>query len=305
MSLLNRPSDGIHSVLTVIFKLLLSEGRERGQLVELCAPQGSISDEKTRQTLNRWLELGLFQETADGKVSLHSDVRKDERDIQKLPSVARRIVLAEHNNADFWASEGAKSADFTRSLCWLLAQDCWSIDFSGWDQTQALIQRQFPSNAVLIQNDTRWSGLRAWVPFLGFGWMAKYPTGALIADPTDAIRDALPMVFGKKRTLGACDCIELLAEILPVLDGGIYRKALEERLRERSGPDSWQPPPEGQLSTSLSRALLRLRDEGILTGTLSADFTERPRVFLTGRQRVSIVKDGISDFIWSPTPKSV
>jgi hypothetical protein len=303
MSLLNRPSDGIHSVLTVIFKLLLSEGRiERDRLVRMCAPRGSINDEKTRQTLNRWLELGLFQETADGTITLHPDVRKDERDIQKLPKLARRIVLAEQNNTDFWASEEAKAADFTRSLCWLLAQDCWSIDFAGWDQAQALIQRQLPSNAVLIQNDTRWSGLKAWVPFLGFGWSAKYPTGTLVADPTEAIRDTLPSVFGNRRTLRAADCIASLVDSLPVLDGGTYRKAVEEKLRERSGPDAWRPPLKDQLSTSFSRALLRLNEEGILTWSLRADSGEHERVYLTGRSDSSLVKDGISEFTWSPNP---
>jgi hypothetical protein len=298
MSLLNRPSDGIHSVLTVIFKLLLAERRiERDQLVALCAPQGSVNDEKTRQTLNRWLELGLFQET-DEKVSLHPDIRKEERDIQKLPIVARRVALAEQNNTDFWASEGAKSADFTRSLCWLLAQDCWAIDFSGWDQAQGLIQKQMPTNAVLLQNDTRWSGLKAWVPFLGFGWIAKYPTGALIADPTDAIRDALPTVFDKKRTMEACDCIAALAEAVPVLDGGVYRNALEQKLRERSGPDAWQPPPDGHLSTSFSRALMRLSEEGVLIGSLKADFDPHRRVYLTGRRRSTITV--FSHLTWSP-----
>lgn len=307
MSLLNRPSDGIHSVLTVIFKLLLAEKSiELDTLVGLCAPNGAIdekkdkNEEKTRQTLNRWIQLGLFQKSKDEKVAIHPDLRKDERDLQSLPSVARRIVLAEYNNTDFWASEGAKAADFTRSLCWLLAQDCWAVDFAGWEQAQAMIQRQLPGEAILVQNDTRWSGLKAWVPFLGFGWIAKYPTGSLVADPTDAIRDALPTVFGRKRVLEACDCISALAEILPVLDGGTFRKAVEEKLRERSGPDAWQSPPDGHLSTSLSRSLLRLVEEGVLTGTFKNDFDPDRRVRLTGRRRSTI--ETFSHFFWSPTP---
>jgi hypothetical protein len=300
MSLMNLPSDGIHSVLIVIFKLVLSEGRiKQDRLVKLCAPQGSISDKKTRQTLNRWIELGIFSESAGKEISLHPDVRKDERAIHKLPSLARRIVLAEHNNANFWASEGAKSADFTRSLCWLLAQDCWAVNLVGWTQAQELIQRQISGDTVLAQNDTRWPGLKAWVPFLGFGWIAKHPSGALVADPTDAIREALPSVFGKKRTLEASDCIAALAATLPVLDGGTYRKAVEEKLRERTGPDAWQSPPDGHLSTSLSRALLRLIEEGVLTGNLKADFDPDRRVRFTGRRGSTI--ETFSHFSWAPT----
>lgn len=299
MSLLNRTSDGLHSVLAVIYKLLLAETQiERDRLVGLCAPHGSINEEKTRQTLNRWLELGLFQATQDDKVSLHPDVRKDERNLQKLPSVARRIAFKEENNTDLWASEGAKAADFTRSLCWLLAQDSWVIDFAGWDQAQALIQKQLSGDTVLVQNDTRWSGLKAWAPFLGFGWTAKYPTGALVADPTDAIRDALPVAFDKKRIIEARDFLAIIAEILPVLDGGRYRQGVEEKLLERTGPHAWQAPPDGHISTSLSRSLLRLIEEGVVTGSLKADFDPLRRVRLTGRNRSTI--GTFSHFTWFP-----
>ena len=36
-------------------------------------------------------------------------------------------------------------------------------------------------------------------------------------------------------------------------------------MRAASGPDAWQPPPEHQLSTSLSRAILRLTNDGTIS----------------------------------------
>ena len=54
MSLLNRPSDGIHSVLTVIFKLLLEEKSiELDRLVGLCAPTGAIDEKKEKNGSER------------------------------------------------------------------------------------------------------------------------------------------------------------------------------------------------------------------------------------------------------------
>ena len=77
--------------------------------------------------------------------------------------------------------------------------------------------------------------------------------------------------------------VNALAQAIPVLDGGTYRQKLETELIKAQGPTAWQPPPNGQLSTSLSRALLRLQEEKCLKGELRADSDARIRVTLTGR----------------------
>lgn len=306
MSLLNLTSDGTHSALIVIFKLLLAEKSaiERDKLVALCAPTSLVSDKKMiGNTINRWTQFGLFQIAGeDEKISIHPDVCKDEKELHLLPRLARRVVLHPENNGDLWASEAARAADFTRGITWLLAQDVYLTEWEGWTTAQPVLQRQMPTvdndEASRVRNDTRWPSLKVWARFLGFGWKNARGRGALILDPTDAIRDALPAVFGRKRTLEACDCMAALAEALPVLDGGTYRNAVEEKLRERSDPDAWQPPPDGHLSTSLSRALLRLSEEGSLTGSLAADFDPHRRVHLTGRRRSTVAS--FSHFTWSP-----
>jgi hypothetical protein len=149
---------------------------------------------------------------------------------------------------------------------------------------QAIMKIQLPGNdSVFGQNDTRWNGLRKWAPFLGFGRVGNTQGSPLIIDPTDALRNALPIIFGNRLTLSADEFLFATAEAVPVLDHGIYRKMVEGKLRENEGPDGWLSPPQGQLSTSLSRALLRLISDGTLKVENRSDAPERAR--LTGRKR--------------------
>ena len=82
----------------------------------------------------------------------------------------------------------------------------------------------------------------------------------MIPDPTTAIRDALPEIFNSNERLTAKEFVESLGESLPVLDGGKYRKYIEEY---RKGED---PDPK-QLSEATSDALDRL----VLEETLLID----------------------------------
>ena len=63
-----------------------------------------------------------------------------------------------------------------------------------------------------------------------------------------------------------------LAEVLPVLDGGSYRKKVESALDK----SQWlQPARDDLLSTSLSRAIWRLIQAGILSPENRADSGDR------------------------------
>lgn len=286
MSLLNRANDGNHSVLVTIVKLLLSEKKQlnRDNIVNMCAP-GEVGDPaKVRQTINRWIELGLIQEKGD-RVLLHEDVRKEERSIECLPDLARRLVLRRENNSDLWATEDAHASDFTRAISWLLAQDVWKISADRWDDIQSLTQQQIGNGSTIIQNDVRWQGLKAWAKYLGFAWNPAAPRSAIVIEPTRAIRVAIPKVFGRRKSLEAAEFLKGLASEIPVIDGGFYRTEVEERLGERDGRGAWSPPPNKQISTSLSQSILRLTLDGTLVGDNKADSDEAIRVTLTGRNQ--------------------
>lgn len=276
MSLLNRPSDGMHSVLIAVNNLLAQEGPMRiQQIIELCAPESCGDQSQVRQTLNTWVKLGLFGKSEDDKISFSKSIAKSEKTREALPRVARRLVLAPENNTNLWAAESIGSADFTRSIAWLLAQDVYRAELNSWGDAQALIQKQVNKSVTIIQNDTRWSGLKAWSQFLGFVWFGKFPSGALVIDPTEAISDALPEIFKKRSTITAEQFVAELAQSIPVLDSGEYRNEVESKLNEHG---AWHPQPEGCVSTSLSRCILRLIHEGILVGENLSDAGSRLRL---------------------------
>ena len=115
-------------------------------------------------------------------------------------------------------------------------------------------------------------------------------------DPTLAIQDALPAVFGRKQSMPALEVVESLAEMLPVLDGGKYRKKVEAKLADHSGADAWRPPPDKHLSTSFSRALLRLDEMGTLKFEHKDD--AKDRILLTGREQRCVGR--VSHFVFKP-----
>jgi hypothetical protein len=291
MSLLNRPNDGLHSVLVAIFKLLLMRGEQsRQELLDLIAPPTLFVDqeedkkqEMAKKTLKRWVQLGLFQQSAIDEISLTGD-KKSKLTIDSLPSLSRSLALKPEKNTDFLDEEPQGAGDFTRAITWLLAQNAWKLDSRSWGVIQSQIQQQCPAGLTILQNDARWSALKAWSCFLGFAWIAKAPNGEfLVPDPTEAVRDALPKIFGESKALEARSMVDALAQAIPVLDGGTYRQKLEAELKKTQGPDAWRPPPNGQLSTSLSRAVLRLVEEKYLKGDKKADADAQVRVALSGR----------------------
>ena len=298
MSLLSRPSNGLLSVLVATFKLLLMRGKlPRQELLDLVAPPPLFADQAddkkqdmAKKTLNRWVQLGLFQKSTDDEISLVGD-KKSKPTIDLLPSLARSLVLKPENNPDFLDEEPQGAGDFTRAIAWLLAQNAWKLDSRSWEVIESRTKQQCPEGLTILQNNTRWDGLKAWSCFLGFAWTAKAPNGEmLVPDPTKAVRDTLPQIFGKSKELEARSMVDALAQAIPVLDGGTYRQKLEAELEKKQGPDAWRPPPNGQLSTSLSRALLRLQEEKFLKGVKSADIDAQVRVFLSGRNNQIIAE---------------
>ncbi|MDG9793528.1 protein DpdG [Brucella anthropi] len=270
MSILNMPSDGLFNVLIVLVRALVRFGpKSRDELLASCgANVSSVEPKQLNQTLNRWMELGLFELEAD-QVRLnevHTKALGKKPDVAelKLPGIIRSIALRPENNLRFWESEGNRSADLNRGLSWILAQDIYTIDTGSHERIQKLENEQIADlSKRIFQNDTRWNGLRTWMVYLGFG-----RTGArMTVDPTVAVRDELPQIFKQDTTLPASIFVERASEIVPVLDRGKYRVEMEAVLN----PASWAAPSENQISTSLSRAIQRLDREGFIATEQRAD----------------------------------
>lgn len=260
MSILNRASDGLFNVLIVLYTVVHeSKSIQRDRLISKCAP-GLIDQEKVRQTLIRWIQLGLFQISTEEEVSIAEEYqldrnRKWEISLLNLPNLIRRVVFDDQNNQNFWDSEKSLSADFTRGVAWLLAQDVYAFSSQNFSTIETLESSQIKDKTKrVVVNNTRWDGLKEWAAFLGFGWNAD----SFVVDPTGAVCDVLPDIFGDANVLSIDRFLDRLSTVLPVMDGGKYRLQIETELN----PSSWHKNREDHLSTSLSRVLKRLDFSG-------------------------------------------
>lgn len=304
MGILNTASDGLPSVLVALVRTLRSQRpMSRDELLALCCPpslgeHAAGSSGKGSQTLARWTQLGLFSEAGD-LLELHPDAQSLPTDqfgeLKGLGTILRRLVLMPEHNGALNQEGGALAADLTLALSWALAQDLYSLPGGPYRDVSPIETAQFPSAPYAFRNDTRWNGFKAWVPLLGFGWTESAGrTAALVLDPSPAIEDALPSLFKEASEMPVGRLARLLAEALPVLDGGTYRRAVEERL----APAAWRPPRDHELSVSLSMALARLQAVGVLELRSLAD---APKQTLLGRgdrelQQVShVIFRGVSD----------
>jgi hypothetical protein len=164
-------------------------------------------------------------------------------------------------------------ADLTLALCWVLAQDIFVLPGGAYKYIAPLEARQFgTSEPYAFRNDTRWNGFRAWAPLLGFGWTeVAQGNPLLVVDPTPAVLDALPAVFGAMPELPIEDLLRRLADVLPVLDGGNYRNQVEARLIS----PAWRSTSPYEISVSLSAALKRLDNSGVIRLQARADAPKR------------------------------
>lgn len=269
MSVLNQASDGQYNVLITLVRALIRFGpRERSELLAFCGAGISGFDAtRINPTYVRWTELGLI-EAPDGLTVISEPYRSRlGKDADKaealLRPIVREILLSDANNRRFWESEANKSADLSRGLSWLLAQDVYSIDTSSHARIEDLEKSQVNDQSKrMMQNDTRWIGLRTWAVFLGFGRGENF-----VVDPTVALRDNLLTILPGNDAIPAQEFLARTAEALPVLDQGTYRLKIEEVLKD----SAWLPLEDQRVSTSLSRAIQRLVQTGELALEQKAD----------------------------------
>ena len=212
-------------------------------------------------------------------------------EVRALGGLLRNIVLNPMNNQELNQDGGQLAADLTLALSWTLAQDIYALPGGTYASIGTLEQSQFGSSMpYAFRNDTRWNGFRAWAPLLGFGWTEKKSGGvSLVVDPTAAVRETLPQVFGDVRELPVDNWVRRAGESLPVLDGGAYRKKVEARLDE----SAWRPTRDTEVSVSLSAALVRLEGEGVLG---LEERSDAPHRSLLGRRHRELRQ--VSHVVW-------
>jgi hypothetical protein len=282
MSILNRASDGLLSVLLALRRAILAYGPQSEQdLLELVAPRSVTPDGKSemaRMTLRRWRQLGFFAEH-DGRTGLESTVEEIAvDDLDGLRRVVLRLLMSQANNVDVAtgdddSAERSKASDFARALSWVLAQDPYGFPghYRGDKGVEALQDGQGVEPRPFI-NDTRWNGFAEWAPFVGAGYQSK---SGLIPVPTFAVDTFLDELFSGVQELTERSFFDLLATLLPVVDGGKARLAIDEQIAR-----PWRVLSARDVSPTLSAALLELEAAGTLRLESRSD---APTRILTGR----------------------
>jgi hypothetical protein len=269
MSILNLTSDGNYPEFIALARMVAREGSIKEQdLLDFCGAS-PVEDKKwLRAQLARWSEMNLFRRS-EGYVEFvrplncshnHPDWN------ESLATECLQLVFTPDSALPLWGEDSGTSADFVRALTWLLCQDSY-LPWMNTNEAQQLEDEQRPGAERFFQNDTRWNGLRGWASFFGF---TPGQRGGVLIDPTTAIRRVLPDVFGDSQELPALAFMEALADVMPILDGGSYRREVEQVMK----PSTWPQPRQGQLSMSTSFSLKRLSLERVLELQTRADAGE-------------------------------
>ena len=120
------------------------------------------------------------------------------------------------------------------------------------------LQRKFLPAESRANASNELSEVIAYGHFLGFFEPAE--NGGHVVDPTEAVATALKEVLEPGVDVGIQDLLAGVAEKLPVLDNGRFRREVEEKMEERG----FRRPPKDRLSRTMSHALYRLRIAGVI-----------------------------------------
>ncbi len=269
MALLNPPESRPSVILLIAQRLAgrpdVTENKE--SLVRSLAAHGSGGKEPLRDVqvnLTQSTMLGVVEESDD--VVRLSDSSHGALGADSFAKFLREQVLEKRHNQEPWGSqEGAR--DLTNGLAWFLSLPAPDLpkSFGGKGTNVQKIQaqhfgerREGEENNWPIVNQERWRAFERWACGLGFAW--KTPTGLTVPDPTPTLRDVIPKVFADERRLSAGDFLKAIATAVPVLDGGTYRKFVQDNLTE--GQDL---TPSNRISPALTDALRRLERANEIT----------------------------------------
>ena len=276
MALLNPPELRASLMVTIVLYLSQRRGQrdDRTHLIDSISPptlsENSDNQLDARRNLTSAIELGLVAMDAN-TVRLTPETNKAAaKGSDGIASHLRTLVLAPGLNTEPWGSQSG-ARDLTNALAWFLtftaseaparmegrhpnAKAAQEADF-GPRQPRRDSNDEEDGGGWPISNPTRWGAFQRWACSLGFAW--RSPADRLVPDPTRAIRDALPLVFDKQKTIDSRTFVKALGSRLPVLETGAYREFVLENWRRTA-------PQQQSLTAATTDALKRLAAEGRL-----------------------------------------
>jgi hypothetical protein len=292
MSMINNAHPGSSLVLlSLIDRVLLRQNKpvSRTELLEVLRPEllprlspkkknyvdnADDSDDADGTAMKRfewnldfWIKEGLWLQDDADMISMPSDAI-----VRNLPNRVLELIIGNAKPQTDQAILDEKNTEpFFRAMTCLLVQQGYT--FMGGEvvlpgkngNAQKAVNRWLPGERSLnLSNELP--------PFLQYGDFLGFlePFGAgYIVDPTRAIEPYLKTVFASENKLSLRVFIERLAEQIPLLDGGRFRRLLEPLMQDLG----WHPREVHQVSPSLSHALVRLESASRLRLDKASDDT--------------------------------
>lgn len=227
------------------------------------ADEAADSDERSGSSiglgvLNELLRLRIAERTDDDQVRICAPLASDPR---KADWVGR---LQDYLFPLLTASEPAREhgqGGLPDALCWLLQQSpTESLGFSAGKHYNILVGQMAEGDPLCssIAVDARYQNVIYWARYLGLVERISIKQAAemVIADPTRAIGQRLPAIFGTDRQLTLQTFRQRLGAQIPVLDGGEVWQDIQGRLKEP------MHAKDKHISGASSLALLRLQRAG-------------------------------------------
>jgi hypothetical protein len=242
--------------MIIVWRYLIAEGEsgvDETELARLLRPPSlqrqQSSDEEdsagtmVNQVLTELRALGLIKRDKNGKVTPNVPTH-DDADDTFLEFVEQRLLNPER-------AEKCGQGRIPAALAWFLLQDptqplTWGRNY----QANIEVDCGPDVNSFDLTNAARFQQFVYWARYLGFAWRLELQgVNVVFPDPTAALTRHLPTIAGKKGRMPIQDVINKLAQLLPVLEGGTARLAVESYLSQE------KRRPAEQLSRSTSMAL--------------------------------------------------
>ncbi|EJR7474244.1 hypothetical protein N1G87_002185 [Escherichia coli] len=282
MSIINNAHGGSqYAVLAAFYQVLKASPKNqlpREKLMALCAPETLQTGDsqnargKASQELRAWLDLGLLtEEKVEETTQISFNANYFSIKSMPLRQAARRCLQAQENNSDL-SSRDERAVDLTLLAALLLALDVYQNAEIKSGNLEVLVNTFIPDFRI---NSNEIAVVPGYLSWLGFAQQLTRDSYAI--DPTDSIREELPFLMRVGEQLSIGEVLQRLNRALPVLDGGSYRQQVEERISLYG----WHSLSPNRLSTSLSRALLRLQLSGVIN--MKAESDASGAMQLTGR----------------------
>lgn len=265
MAIINNASPGSQLNLLCLIYRVLNRNPNKFSLEELyglCRPEELLWKEdhkkRFRENFNFWKKQGwkIWDEDAQQKIYLLEPI-EGEVTPDKVANIVRQKFF-QNIDEKFLEPDNKEVAQLFRGLAFILSAEVFA-PFKGESITKenldAKIRELFNDYPL---NDSEKGYFLEYCHFLGFLELSS--PSEYVIDPTKAVKNVLPYVFENDAQLEMKNFIDSLSELLPVLDGGFYKKSVENYLTERHGVSFGSK----QISPALSHALQRISHEGAI-----------------------------------------